>query len=226
MKNFFLFTKNINNYGIWIFLNIIFFEIKFFFETNNINSLNHDSEFTSDYNETKTKKNYNTPYIPTPYYFFYIIKNFLKKNNLNNFTFIDFGCGYSRSLFFLKKFFNLKFIGIDLNKRIIKKMQNFKSHKSFFFDYNLKDYKKRKKVINFIKKKKLEKKEIIVFFSDSFDVFNLKKVMDDFARFDKLYLILVNTKNYEIFKNKFIIVNKFFFKNKNRNVIILKNAKK
>ena len=134
MKNFFLFTKNINNYGIWTFLNIIFFEIKFFFETNNINSLNHDSEFTSDYNETKTKKNYNTPYIPTSYYFFHIIKNILKIKNLNNFTFIDFGCGYSRSLFFLKKFFNLKFIGIDLNKKIIKKMQNFKSHKSFFFE--------------------------------------------------------------------------------------------
>mgnify|MGYP001417003188 CR=1 FL=1 len=63
-----------------------------------------------------------------------LVGSFWEKNNLNNFTFIDFGCGYSRSLFFLKKFFNLKFIGIDLNKRIIKKMQNFKSHKSFFFD--------------------------------------------------------------------------------------------
>ena len=50
--------------------------------------------------------------------------------------------------------------------------------------------------------------------------------MNDFAKFDKLYLILVNTKNYKIFKNKFIVVHKFFFKNKNRNIIILRNAKR
>ena len=100
MKNIFLFLKNINNYGVWIFLNIIFFELRYFFKTNNINSLHHDSDFTSNYNETKLKKSYNTPYIPTPYYFFSIIKDILKKNNLKNFTLIDFGCGYSRSLFF------------------------------------------------------------------------------------------------------------------------------
>lgn len=222
MKNFFLFVKNINKYGVWIFLNIVFFEIRFFFETNNINSLHHDAKFTSDYNETKTEKSYNTPYIPTPYYFFTIIKDILKKNNLNNFTFIDFGCGYSRSMFFLKKFFNFKFIGIDLNKKIIKKMQNFKSQKSYFFDYNLKDYSKRKKIINFIKKKKLEKKEIIIFFSDSFDLLSFKKIMNDFTKFDKLYLVLVNTKNYQILRNKFIVIDKLIFKNKNRNIIVLK----
>ena len=56
MKNIFLLLKNINNYGFGVFLNIIFFELKYFFSNNNINTLHHDSEFTSNYNDTKAKK--------------------------------------------------------------------------------------------------------------------------------------------------------------------------
>ena len=226
MKNIFLLLKNINNYGFGVFLNIIFFELKYFFNHNNINTLHHDSEFTSNYNDTKAKKNYNTPYIPTPYYFLSIIRKILKKNTLDNFTLIDFGCGYSRSLFFLKNFFKFNFIGIDINKNIIKKMQSHKSWNTVFFNYDLKNNNKRKKILNFIKQKKWNKKEIVVFFSDSFDVLNLEIIMADFIKFKNLYLVLVNTRNYKILGKKFIIVDKFFFRNKNRNIILLKNAKR
>ena len=50
--------------------------------------------------------------------------------------------------------------------------------------------------------------------------------MADFIKFKNLYLVLVNTRNYKILGKKFIIIDKFFFKNKNRNIILLKNAKR
>ena len=105
-------------------------------------------------------------------------------------------------------------------------MQSHKSWNTVFFNYDLKNNNKRKKILNFIKQKKWNKKEIVVFFSDSFDVLNLEIITADFIKFKNLYLVLVNTRNYKILGKKFIIIDKFFFKNKNRNIILLKNAKR
>ena len=76
MKNIFLLLKNINNYGFGVFLNIIFFELKYFFSHNNINTLHHDSEFTSNYNDTKAKKIIIRHIYQRPIIFFLLLEKF------------------------------------------------------------------------------------------------------------------------------------------------------
>ena len=224
MKNIILLIKNINNYGIFVFLKIIFYEFLFFFSKKNIISLKHDSNNTSSYNETKSKKKYNTPYIPTPYYFLSIVKKLFVLKKINNFSLIDFGCGYSRSFFYFSKYFNLNYIGIDINKKIINVMKNFQFEKTDFFHCNLKNKNKRKKILQHIYDRKLSNKKIIIFFSDSFDTYSLKNILKDFKKFKKLYIVLVNVKNYNLIKKDFKIIDKYFFKNRNRNILIFKNG--
>ena len=160
MRNLILLIKNINNYGIFVFLKIIFYEFLFLFSKKNIISLKHDSNHTSSYNETKSKKNYNTPYIPTPYYFLAIIKNLFVLKKLNNFSLIDFGCGYSRSFFYFSKYFKLNYIGIDINKKIINVMKDFQFNKTEFFHCNLKNKNKRKRQVKKRYKIKSNKKKL------------------------------------------------------------------
>ena len=50
----------------------------------------------------KKNKVYNSPYCPTPIYFLKIILLFLKNFDLKKYTFIDFGSGAGRTLYFLK----------------------------------------------------------------------------------------------------------------------------
>lgn len=76
MKNLFLFTKNIWNYGITIFFKIIYFEIFYTFENLDFKSLRYEKSQNDSYDLTKKNKNYNTPYIPTPYFFFKDHKEF------------------------------------------------------------------------------------------------------------------------------------------------------
>ena len=71
--------KNINNYGIGTFFKIIFFEIYNIIKFWDLSSIIYDDKMSNKYEFTKQNRTYNTPYIPTPYYFLNIISNFLKK---------------------------------------------------------------------------------------------------------------------------------------------------
>ena len=98
-------------------------------------------------------------------------------------------------------------------------MQNLKYKNTKFIHCDLKIKKNRNEVFRYLSQKKLNNKEIIIFFSDSFDTPSLKKILKDFKKFKKLYVVLVNVKNYNILEKDFKIVDKYFFKNRNRNIL-------
>ena len=91
-------------------------------------TLQECEEANKDYYEKTTKKNtYDTPYIPTPYYFLKIICLFLKKIKDDNFLILDLGCGYSRVQYFFSSYFNSIFFGVDINGRIIDELKKKKN---------------------------------------------------------------------------------------------------
>ena len=60
--------------------------------------------------------------IPCPYYFLVKIKKFLNKNKIN--SFIDLGSGSGRTIYFFKRYFDIKFYGIELFKESYISAQN------------------------------------------------------------------------------------------------------
>ena len=78
--NFVLLLKNINNYGIFEIFKIIFYEVFYIMKFNDFNSLSYDDKESSSYENAKKKDIYNTPYIPTPFYFLKILCLFFKKS--------------------------------------------------------------------------------------------------------------------------------------------------
>ena len=87
-----------------------------------------------------------TANIPCPYYFLVKIKQRLKENNFN--TFVDFGCGSGRVIYFFNKSFkNKKFIGIDYFedhcntcKKIFENNKNIKIIQSDFTKLNFSSF--------------------------------------------------------------------------------------
>ena len=221
LYNFILLLKNINNYGISNFFKIIFFEIYNILKFWDFSSIIYEDKKSNTYEFTKQSKIYNTPYIPTPYYFLSIVSNFLKNKKINNFIFLDLGCGYSRTQHYFSCFFKQFFLGVDLNKKIILSLKKRKIKNSLFFHLNL----RKKKNINFLIKKivKLrENRKLIVFFSDSFDLFLLNRVLKSFSNKLNFYCILINVKNQNFLSIKY---KRLFFKkfnNRQRNIKIIK----
>ena len=220
MNNLSLLLKNIKNYGLIIFIKIIFYEIFFSLRFFNFKSLKYEEINNDNYFKTKKKKKYNTPYIPTPYYFLSEINKYFQSKNIENFLLVDLGCGYSRTRLFLcnqKK----SFVGIDYNPNIISylKKQNIKN--SYFYKKNLRQRKNINFLVNTILKLKKNKK-IIIFFSDSFELDLLKKIILILKKKLSFYCVAVNLKN-KTFLNikKKVIFNKIFL-NKNRNIYIFK----
>ena len=130
--NFLLLLKNINNYGIFQIFKIIFYELFYTIKFNDFNSLSYDDKESSSYENAKKKDIYDTPYIPTPYYFLRILSLFLKKKNLDNFLILDLGCGYSRVQYFFSTNFKSFFFGVDINKEIIQSLKKKKIKNTFF----------------------------------------------------------------------------------------------
>ncbi len=220
MKNLVLFIKNINNYGFIIFIKIIFYEIFYTLKSLDFKSLKYESFKNDSYELTKKNKTYNTPYIPTPYYFLKIAKDFLIKKNIKKIILIDMGCGYSRSQRF---FHNLStfFIGFDYNSKIITNLKSKKIKNSRFYNKNFRDKNASKFLIDKISKYK-KNNQIVIFFSDSFDLYLLNNILKKLSKKFIFYCILINVKNKFFFKKKQKFLLEKIFRNKKRNIYITK----
>jgi SAM-dependent methyltransferase len=221
MKNLVLFIKNINNYGIITFFKIIFFEILYTIKNFDFKSLKYEPFQNDEYELTKKNKIYNTPYIPTPFYFLKIICIFFKKLKKDNLLILDLGCGYSRVQYFFSSYFNSLFIGADINKKIIDDLKKKKIKKSNFLNINLRRDKDLDLLINKTQKIKM-KRDLLIFFSDSFDVDLLKKVLKNFSNKFNFYCILVNVRNTSFLSKKYDILFNKEFKNPQRNIKVFK----
>ena len=115
MNLFKLVITNIKNYGVSQTFILVILEIIYSFNSEYNKHIFFDESISDEYSFSKKNKVYNSPYCPTPIYFLKIIGSFLKNFNLKKFTFIDFGSGAGRTLFFFKKYFK-NFYGIDFNK--------------------------------------------------------------------------------------------------------------
>jgi len=221
LYNLILLLKNINNYGISIFFKIIYFEIYNILKFLDFSSIIYEDKKSSTYEFTKKSKTYDTPYIPTPYYFLSIISNFLKNKKINNFIFLDLGCGYSRTQNYFSRCFKQFFLGVDLNKKIFLSKKKKKIKDSLFFNLNL----RKKKNIDFLIKKIVKIKEnrkLIVFFSDSFDLFLLNRILKSFSNKLNFYCILINVKNQNFLSIKYERLFFYKFNNRQRNIKIIK----
>ena len=94
IKIFLIFLKSINSCAISTSAQIIFFEVVALIFLKDIKSLSFNDDKTSSYSASKKSSKYNVPYIPTPYYFLYLIKKYLFSLNINKINLIDIGCGY------------------------------------------------------------------------------------------------------------------------------------
>ena len=217
--NFVLLLKNINNYGIFEIFKIIFYEVFYIMKFNDFNSLSYDDKESSSYENAKKKDIYNTPYIPTPFYFLKILCLFLKKRKIDNFLILDLGCGYSRVQYFFSTYFNSLFLGVDINKKIIQSLKQKKINNAFFSNLDLRKQKNIELLLKETKKIKKEKK-LIVFFSDSFDPNLLKKVLKNLSNKLNFYCILINVKNTLFLSKKYKTLFIKEFNNSDRNIKI------
>ena len=219
--NFLLLLKNINNYGVFEVLKIILYEIFFIIKFKDFKSLSYDENESNTYEHVIGKNTYDTPYIPTPFYFLKILCLFFKKEKLNNFLILDLGCGFSRVEYFFSTYFKTNFFGVDINKKIIQELKKKKINNSFFLNLNLRIEKNIELLVN--KNKKLKnKKKLVVFFSDSFDPKLLKKILAKLSNKLEFYCILINVKNTIYLSKKHKTLFNKEFKNPNRNIKIFK----
>ena len=219
--NYLLLLKNINNYGIFEVLKIIFYEIFFIIRFKDFNSLSYDEKESDTYEHAVGKNTYDTPYIPTPFYFLKILCLFFKKAKINNFLILDLGCGYSRVEYFFSTYFKTNFFGVDINTKIIQKLKKKKINNTFFLNLNLRNEKNIELLVSKTRKIK-KKKKLVVFFSDSFDPKLLKKILIKLSNKLEFYCILINVKNTKYLSKKYKTLFNKEFKNPNRNIKIFK----
>jgi hypothetical protein len=226
MYNLFLLLKNINNYGVFTVLKIIFYEAFYIIKFRDIDTLNYKDTESSSYKETKDKKTYDTPYIPTPYYFLKIAADNLKKNKINNFLLLDLGCGYSRAQKFFSASFKSLFLGVDIDSEIIDSLKKKRINEAHFLNLDLRNSKKNNQLLGKINELK-KNRELVIFFSDSFDLFLLNKILKKISIKFNYYCIIVNLRNKNLLKIKYMTLLNKKFKSQNRNINILKiNEKK
>ncbi len=207
MNLFKLVITNTKNYGISQTLILIIFEIIYSLNPKYNKHIFFDESLSDKYSVAKKNKVYNSPYCPTPIYFLKIISWFLKNFSLKKFTFIDFGSGAGRTLFFFNKYFK-NFYGIEFNK----------AYKKF--------YKKKEFILCDLRKKNdfkfLKRKNnfFILFFFDPFEQHLVEKIVSNFKG-KKYILVLIN---YKKLANKY--GKKLFSKgfiNKNKNIRVYSN---
>ena len=89
------------------------------------------------------------------------------------------------------------------------------------YNVDLRNVKKRKIIFNKLKISK--NKNIVLFFNDPFEINLVNKIISYFKKkYKKVYLILINTPNINLFeKEKFFVRKKKVFLNKKRNIFIL-----
>ena len=207
MNLFKLVITNIKNYGISQTFILVIFEIIYSFNLQYNKHIFFDESKSDKYSFAKKNKVYNSPYCPTPIYFLKIISSFLKNFDLKKFTFIDFGSGAGRTLFFFKNYFK-NFYGIEFNKTYEK---YYKKEEFILCDL------RKKNDFKFLKK---SNSYFILFFFDPFEQNLVEKIVSKFE--DKKYIIILI--NYKKLANKYgkKLFNKEFI-NKNRNIRIYSN---
>ena len=118
-------------------------------------------------------------------------------------------------MFILCKIFKYSF---DIHRKylVYNKLKNAK-----IYNVDLRNIKKRKIIFNKLKISK--NKNIVLFFNDPFEINLVNKIISYFKKkYKKIYLILINTPNINLFeKEKFFVRKKNVFLNKKRNIFIL-----
>lgn len=220
LKLLILFFKAINSYGVINSTKIIFFELVELLTFKDSKSLDFEDNKTSSYKQSKKSKKYDVPYIPTPYFFLKIIKNYLHLVNLKKINFIDIGCGYCRPAKYLSRNFNVKFFGVDLDKNIVDQIRLEKNKNFKIYNFNIRN----KKKINFFLEKNLKTKLCnIILISDTVEIQLINQLLNSINSKSRIIIILVNI-NYNKLKVKgFFVKKKIFFKNKSKNIIFLEN---
>ena len=214
----FIISKYIKNFGfktlIKIFLLELIYIVKFIDLKNlNIKKFNTKEQFNTRKFYSKEKK-YNEVG-PSPYYALkFILSNLAIINNKNS-VILDFGCGdYRVARFFFKSYY----YGFDIHRKylVYNKLKNAK-----IYNVDLRNIKKRKIIFNKLKISK--NKNIVLFFNDPFEINLVNKIISYFKKkYKKVYLILINTPNINLFeKKKFFVRKKKVFLNKKRNIFIL-----
>jgi len=209
-----LYFKNINNYGFLNSVKILIFEIIGLLKVFNIEEFKFSESLKTSYSKSKTSNFYNTAYIPTPYYFLYLINNELNYNRINKFNFIDLGCGYSRPAnYLLSKGKNINYLGIDIDV-----FKNVDSKKYKILNLDLRKFNKVNKILgSFIKKGHKN----VIFLSDPFDkklVFKILNYLN--TKKKKIICILINVNVKNMNKSFKLIYSKKFNK---RNIEIFRN---
>ena len=219
IKIFLLFLKTINCYGIVNSGKIFFFELIGLIFLRDLESLSYDDDETSSYLETKKTGEYNVPYIPTPYYFLYLIKKNLLESNIKKINLIDIGCGYCRPAKYFNTIFKLNFTGIELNKKISNKITKQKIKNFKIYNFNLRN---KKKTDLFFKKNLNDYENNIILISDTVEINLINKVINKLKK-KKIKLVLINIKFSSLKLKKFKITKKIVFKKRSRNIIFLDN---
>ena len=216
----FIISKYIKNYGFKNFIKIFLLELIYivkFFDLKNLNmkKFNTTGQFNTKQFYFKGNKTYNVGYFPVTYYALkFILNNFEIINNENSII-LDFGCADCRLAKFLFKSY---YYGFDINRKylVYNKLKNAK-----IYNVDLRNVKKRKIIFNKLKISK--NKNIVLFFNDPFEINLVNKIISYFKKiYKKIYLILINTPNINLFeKEKFFVLAKKIFLNKKRNIFIL-----
>ncbi|WP_440934851.1 methyltransferase domain-containing protein [Candidatus Pelagibacter sp.] len=218
--NFYIALKSVNQYGILLILKSIIFEIYYSIKFQDTLFFRSDENMDNniDYNRSKLETGYGTPNIPTPYYFLHLIKSFLIEEKINNFNFIDLGCGSGRLVNYLDENFERSFVGIDINTQIINENKNkFNKINNYFFQANLKTIQVSED-LNFLNFKINKNRKNIVFISDAIDAESIIKILPIFKKFlGKFLFIMVNQKKLDLF-SIYQCKKNIFFKDKSRNI--------
>jgi hypothetical protein len=199
--------KYIQSYGLKNLFIIIIYELIYIvmYSDCSIFRLNKNFNISS-----KNSKKYNSVYFPSTFYALNIIRKNTNLNN-NNSILLDFGSGDGRPG---KVFNKLKYYGFDYDPQFF---QNTKKIK--IFNINLRDFQKLK---NLLKKLKLRKKIIYLYFNDPFEnelVFKLIRIF--YKKFKNIKLIFVNNSNIDYLLKKNISIDyKKVFRSNKKNIYI------
>ncbi len=218
--NTFIAFKSINRYGLSLILKSLIFEIYYSikFKDNLFFRSDDDKDNNIDYEKSKSETGYGTPNIPTPYYFLNLIKHYLNEKKIDDFNFIDLGCGSGRLVNYLEKYFKRTFVGIDINNKIIdENKQKFNKFNNYFFTIDLKKI-QNSSDINFLNSIINKNRQNIIFISDAIDAESILNILPFFKNYlGKFHFIMINQKKLDLF-SKYQCKKNLFFKDKSRNI--------
>ena len=212
MKLLKIILLNIGSYGIIEYFKMFIYESFYLFNSKYRKHFFHDESSTNTYEEIDLKNQsliFDGSYNPTPIYHLKLIEKVLKKKNIYNYTFIDFGSGAGRVTFFFRKMFK-KIIAIDFNEK----------YKKFYKDqiFLIKDIRKIKSLedLSIIE----NNENFVLFFYRPIEDDSVFKIIELFKN-KKSFIITLNVKKNN--SSKLCVIYEKYFSDKNRNIIIYSN---